>query len=78
MTREQFEARIAELEAQIERSPGRGQERGDPDITLQSWPKHCDDCGADLSDLPGRERLQLGGWVVEIPPVQSVVLEAQR
>jgi transposase len=55
---------------------GHSRKRQEPDITLQCRPDRCDDCGADLSDLPGRE---VGsGQVVEIPPVRPVVIEARR
>ena len=55
---------------------GHSRKRQEPDITLQCRPDRCDDCGADLSDLPGRE---IGSsQVVEIPPVQPVVIEARR
>ncbi|MEA3401681.1 MAG: IS66 family transposase, partial [Armatimonadota bacterium] len=55
---------------------GHSRRRQEPDITLQCRPTHCDDCGADLSHLPGRE---IGSsQVVEIPPVRPVVIEARR
>jgi transposase len=55
---------------------GHSRRRQEPDITLQCRPTHCDDCGADLSDLPGRE---IGSsQVVEIPPVRPMVIEARR
>jgi len=55
---------------------GRSRERREPDITLECRANRCDDCGADLSDVPGR---QVGSsQVVEIPPVQPVVIEARR
>ncbi|MGC9319044.1 MAG: IS66 family transposase, partial [Armatimonadota bacterium] len=55
---------------------GHSRRRQEPDITLQCRPKRCEDCGADLSDVCGREvgRSQ----VVEIPPVRPVVIEARR
>jgi hypothetical protein len=55
---------------------GHSRKRQEPDITLQCRPDRCDDCGADLSNVPGR---QVGsGQVVELPPVRSVVIEARR
>lgn len=54
---------------------GHSRKRQEPDITLECRAHHCDGCGADLSGLPGRE---VGSsQVVEIPPVQPVVIEAR-
>lgn len=108
---EQLQARVSELEAQVERltgppkdhtnssvppsksrKPNRGgrsnatrgpkkghrghsRKRQEPDITLECRANRCGDCGADLADVPGR---QVGSsQVVEIPPVQPVVIEAR-
>jgi transposase len=55
---------------------GHSRERRKPDITLECRAQRCDDCGADLSGLPDR---QVGSsQVVEIPPVQPVVIEARH
>jgi len=43
---------------------------------LQCRPTYCDDRGADLSDLAGREVGRTR--VVEIPPLRPVVIEGRR
>lgn len=56
--------------------PGASRTRQAPDAIVECRPTSCDRCGADLP--------QDGGWllgtsqVVEIPPVQPVVIEARR
>jgi len=107
-----LEARIAELEAELdrrggppktpqnsstppsrgwkrERSHGEGAKRGPPfghlgtsrrraapDWIVLCAPAHCGTCGQELATAP-RERVGVS-QVVELPPVQPVVLEAWR
>src|SRR3954449_10578690 len=72
-----------------ERRPGEGAKRGPPfghqgtsrqraapDWIVLCQPTHCVGCGADLAAAP-QERVGTS-QVVELPPVQPVVLEAWR
>src|ERR687885_2793447 len=56
--------------------PGTSRRRAEPDWIVLCQPTHCAGCGADLAAAPPER----GGesQVVELPPVQPVVLEAWR
>jgi transposase len=56
--------------------PGTSRPRAEPDWIVLCQPTHCAGCGADLAGAP-RERVGTS-QVVELPPVQPVVLEAWR
>jgi len=56
--------------------PGTSRERSPPDGVVLCQPTHCVGCGADLATAP-QERVGTS-QVVELPPVQPVVLEAWR
>ena len=55
---------------------GASRKRQDPDVIVECRPASCDRCGADLPQVGGR--LLGASQVVEIPPVQPVVIEARR
>ncbi len=55
---------------------GRSRKRQAPDVIIECRPASCDRCGADLPQAAGR--LLGTSQVVEIPPVQPVVIEARR
>lgn len=56
--------------------PGKSRERSKADVTIECKLESCSGCGTDLREVPQRE---LGrSQVVEIPPVQPVVVEAVR
>jgi len=55
---------------------GRSRKRHDPDAIVECRPASCDHCGAELPQAGGR--LLGASQVVEIPPVQPVVIEAHR
>jgi len=55
---------------------GRGRKRQEPDAIVECRPASCDHCGADLPQAGGR--LLGASQVIEIPPVQPVVIEAHR
>jgi transposase len=55
---------------------GTSRRRAEPDWIVLCQPPHCADCGADLATAP-QERVGTS-QVVELPPVQPVVLEAWR
>jgi transposase len=56
--------------------PGTSRQRGAPDWIVLCQPTHCAGCGAELAAAPQE---QVGvSQVVELPPVQPVVLEAWR
>ena len=55
---------------------GQGRGRAKPDMVIECQLETCPDCGADLA---GAEQKLIGrSQVVEIPPVQPVVIEAER
>ena len=56
--------------------PGTSRQRAEPDWIVLCQPTHCVGCGADLAGAP-HERVGTS-QVVELPPVQPVVLEAWR
>src|SRR3954468_6456016 len=56
--------------------PGTSRERSPPDGVVLCQPTHCVGCGAALATAP-QERVGTS-QVVELPPVQPVVLEAWR
>src|SRR3954452_1471297 len=56
--------------------PGKIRRRTEPDWVVLCQPTHCADCGANLAAAP-QERVGTS-QVVELPPVQPVVLEAWR
>ena len=56
--------------------PGTSRRRAEPDWVVLCQPTHCAGCGADLAGAP-QERVGQS-QVVELPPVQPVVLEAWR
>jgi len=55
---------------------GAGRTRQAPDVIVECRPASCDHCGADLPQVGGR--LLGTSQVIEIPPVQPVVIEARR
>jgi len=55
---------------------GRSRKRQEPDAIVECRPASCDHCGADLPQAGGR--LLGASQVIEIPPVQPVVIEAHR
>jgi transposase len=56
--------------------PGTSRRRAAPDWVVLCQPTHCAACGQDLAAAP-QERIGVS-QVVELPPVQPVVLEAWR
>lgn len=55
---------------------GQGRKRSEPDVTIECKLEACTDCGKDLREISHQE---LGrSQVVELPPVQPVVVEAIR
>jgi transposase len=56
--------------------PGTSRQRAEPDWVVLCQPTHCTSCGQDLAGAP-QERVGTS-QVVELPPVQPVVLEAWR
>jgi transposase len=56
--------------------PGTSRQRAAPDWIVLCQPTHCASCGQDLTAAP-QERVG-ASQVVELPPVQPVVLEAWR
>lgn len=55
---------------------GCSRERSEPDVLIECKVEACPDCGSDLSQVPHQE---LGrSQVIEIPPVEPVVVEAVR
>jgi transposase len=56
--------------------PGTSRGRAEPDWIVLCQPAHCTGCGADLAGVP-QERVGQS-QVVELPPVEPVVLEAWR
>jgi transposase len=56
--------------------PGTSRRRAEPDAIVLCQPTYCATCGHDLTDSP-QERVGQS-QVVELPPVQPVVLEAWR
>ena len=56
--------------------PGTSRRRAEPDWVVLCQPTHCAACGQDLAAAP-QERVGVS-QVVELPPVQPVVLEAWR
>jgi len=55
---------------------GRSRKRQEPDVIIECRPASCDRCGAELPQAGGR--LLGRSQVVEIPPVEPVVIEARR
>jgi len=55
---------------------GRSRKRQAPDVIVECRPASCDRCGAELPQAAGK--LLGTSQVVEIPPVQPVVIEARR
>lgn len=56
--------------------PGKSRQRSEPDVTIKCHLDHCPDCGADLSET--EQKLLGRSQVIEIPPIEPVVVEAQR
>ena len=56
--------------------PGKSRRRSKPDVTIECHLDSCPDCDADLSDT--EQKLVGRSQVIEIPPVQPVVVEAER
>lgn len=55
---------------------GRSRKRVKPDVIIECQVEHCPDCGTDLSE---QDHHFLGrSQVIEIPPVEPVVVEAER
>jgi len=55
---------------------GRSRKRAKPDVIIECKPEQCPDCGTDLSE---QDHHYLGrSQVIEIPPVEPVVVEAER
>lgn len=50
--------------------------RAEPDVVIECQLDTCPDCGADLTEA--EQKLMGRSQAVEIPPVQPVVIEAQR
>ena len=55
---------------------GKGRVRTEPDVCIECKLEVCADCGADLRNV--EQRVVGSSQVVEIPPIQPVVIEAQR
>ena len=55
---------------------GKSRVRVEPDVFIECKLDTCSDCGADLQDV--EQKVVGSSQVVEIPPVQPVVIEAQR
>jgi len=55
---------------------GKSRKRVEPDVVIECHVEQCAECGADLSDVP--PYLLGSSQVVEIPPVEPVVIEARR
>nr|HID14095.1 IS66 family transposase [Anaerolineae bacterium] len=55
---------------------GKSRRRAKPDVVIECRLEVCPDCGADLSEV--EQRVVGSSQVVEIPPVQPVVVEAHR
>lgn len=55
---------------------GTSRHRTVPDVVIECQVETCSECGAELSDV--EQRLIGRSQVVEIPPVQPVVVEAER
>jgi len=55
---------------------GKSRVRVEPDVFIECKLDTCPDCGADLQDV--EQKVVGSSQVVEIPPVQPVVIEAQR
>jgi len=55
---------------------GRSRKRQDPDVIVECRSTSCDHCGAHLPQTAGK--LLGTSQVVEVPPVQPVVIEARR
>jgi len=55
---------------------GRSRVRVEPDVLIECRLEVCVDCGADLRDV--EQKVVGKSQVVEIPPVQPVIIEAQR
>lgn len=58
------------------RGVGTSRKRAEADVVIECRVEQCADCGADLSGVP--QRLLGSSQVVEMPPVEPVVVEAQR
>ena len=55
---------------------GKSRKRVEADVVIKCHVEQCAECGADLSDVPSH--LLGSSQVVEIPPVEPVVIEARR
>lgn len=56
--------------------PGRSRRRAEPDAIIECRPKQCSRCGADLREI---EQYLVGqNQVVELPPIEPVVIEAHQ
>ena len=53
---------------------GKSRVRAEPDVFIECKLDTCSDCGADLQDV--EQKVVGSSQVVEIPPVQPVVIEA--
>lgn len=56
--------------------PGTSRRRAEPDVSIECRVETCPDCGADLGSVD--QHLVGRNQVVEIPPVEPVVVEARR
>jgi transposase len=56
--------------------PGTSRQRVAPEVVIECQVASCSECGAELTDA--EQRLLGRSQVVEIPPVQPVVVEAER
>jgi transposase len=55
---------------------GKSRVRTEPDVSIECKLEVCADCGADLQNV--EQKIVGSSQVVEIPPIQPVVIEAQR
>jgi transposase len=55
---------------------GKSRVRVEPDVFIECKLDTCPDCGANLQDV--EQKVVGSSQVIEIPPVQPVVIEAQR
>jgi hypothetical protein len=56
--------------------PGRSRRRAEPDAIIECRPKQCSRCRADLREV---EQYLVGqNQVVELPPIEPVVIEAHQ
>lgn len=56
--------------------PGKSRPRSKPDVVIECHLDNCPECGADLSET--EQKLVGRSQVIEIPPIEPVVVEAER